>query len=588
MNLFLSKKHCFMIFFLFLLVPSRVFPDEHLPYLKNKDVMVEMSDGVRLACDIYLPRGGGTFPVIFLRTPYDKNTLGAAVGAYFSQRGYAVVVQDCRGKFASEGNFLPIINEGKDAKETLDWIGNQPWCNQRIGYWGSSYSSYSGFYLGAIRHPLLKTMVNVAGAGDMNQFLYPGGTLHLMAALPWALFSEGKSRSSIANIDIRRLFFYVPLKEAFSSIRRTSDIWNMLADPELSGLLKERISISSKFSEINIPIFHIIGWNDMMYRSSLSVYRMIQQASSGKEKPPFQKIIIGPWHHDQQWTGKTVVGEEDFGPAARIDKQSILQMSLQWFDYWLKGKDSPIVEESPARIFIMGKNEWREASCFPLAATHSQCWYLSSKKGARSINGDGVLSFIQQKGGSDFDSYIFDPMDPVPTKGGVNFHFFRNNLGIMDQRSVEERKDVLVYTSDPFPQDVEIIGPIKVVLFVSTEGKDTDFTAKLVEVRKDGYARIIEDGILRLGYRNSRRKFEPVEPGRIYKITIDLGATAILLKRGHRLRLEVSSSNFPKYTRNPNTGENPLEASFFRKVRQKVFHNEKYPSHLILTVLNKE
>jgi len=592
-NLF-SKNKLFLLLILILLCYQSLLSWEYFNYRIKKNVMVRMSDGIYLACDLYLPVKKQKYPVIFNRTPYNKENLGSSLGKYFAQRGYAVVVQDSRGKFASEGIFLPLINDGKDAKETMDWIGKQYWCNGKVGFWGSSYSSHSGFYLGAINHPLLKTMVNVAGAGDIKPFLYPGGTLHLMATLPWALFAEGKSQQSLSDIDIDKLFSTVPLSKAISTESIKPNIWSLFTDERLNRKLKQRISIAERYGNIDIPIFHVLGWNDMMYRSSIYVHQKIKDSDEDCNNSPLQKIIIGPWHHDQQWTEETKVGDEDFGPLAKMGKERILEASEQWFDYWLKGINNKIIEEYPVKYFVMGKNEWREKTEFPPINVKKQYWYLSSKEGANSLYGDGFLSsdydelnrkLLSESPSKDSDSFIYDPLNPVPTRGGVNFHFFKDNLGIKDQRPIEKRKDVLVFTSEPLPEDMEIIGPIKTVLYVSTEGRDTDFTAKLVEVRPDGYARIIEDGIIRLSRRNSLHKTEKVIPGKVYHISIDLGATAILIKKDHCLRLEVSSSNFPKYSRNPNTAEDPLKARIFKKVRQTVYHNKKYPSCVVLPIL---
>jgi putative CocE/NonD family hydrolase len=293
--------------------------------------------------------------------------------------------------------------------------------------------------------------------------------------------------------------------------------------------------------------------------------------------------MIGPWHHNQELNGGTVVGDEDFGLVAEMGLEKLLKLSKRWFDYWLKDKDDGISKEAPVKVFMMGKNKWLEESQWPPSSIELQKWYLSSDKGANGLEGDGRLS-IELPGENSDDSFIFNPEDPVPTTGGVNMHFFPDILGIKDQREVETRDDVLVYTSPALVKPMEIIGPLKVVLYASTEGVDTDFTAKLVEVRADRYARIIEDGIIRGRYRKSLETPDFLEPGKIYEFEIDLGYTAISLYKGSRLRVEISSSNFPKYDRNPNTEVEPFDAVEFKKVKQKIYCSKEYPSHLILPV----
>lgn len=550
------------------------------PYTKKADVGIVMSDGAKLATDIYLPRREGRHPVVLIRTPYKKENMGSLIAEFFAANGYAAVVQDTRGRFGSEGDFLPFIHERKDGLETLDWISEQDWSGDGIGVWGPSYLGYCGLILAISRHPALKTVINISGVGDIDPVIFPGGAFHLMAALPWALFMEGVD---LRTVDLSELYRHVPLLKAPSSIETESRIMDMFADTEIRERFGSELSIRDQLENIGIPILHMTGLNDWIYRSTLEVYSAIRESQVSGEKVAFQKLIIGPWYHDQQWEGGTRVGDEDFGPLAKMDVQQIRTLSLRWMDHWLKGKDDGLLEEPAVDLFIMGKNAWSRERSWPPHDVVYRNWYLRSEKGAASLAGDGKLS-LEKNIGPGRDRFVFDPLDPVPTLGGVNFHFFPGQLGVRDQRPVEKRKDVLVYTSEPLADDLEIIGPIKAVLYVSTEGRDTDFTAKLVEVRPDGYARIIEDGIIRARYRHSRDNPEFLEPGQVYELTVDLGATAVLIRKGCRIRLEISSSNFPKYDRNPNTGEEPLQAVEFKKVTQTIHHSDRHPSRLVLPV----
>lgn len=566
-----------MLFF----ISSVLLKAEDQSYLKDSNVMIRMSDGIQLATDVYKPTKGEKFPVILIRTPYDKENIGVGFAPSFYSHGYVVVVQDCRGKYDSEGTFIPIIQEKKDGLETLNWISNQVWCNGKIGMWGASYLAYCALILAPENHPSLKTIVNISGMGDFYELIFPGGSFHLMAGLTWALANDERAQRSLKEISINELFEFIPLYKAPDEVNYEGAFWQLMLDHPAYDRFWKELGLSDKLSKIDIPILHFTGWNDVCYRNTLLVYNGITKQT--KQEYPFQKLIVGPWHHDQQWTGKTTVGDEDFGPEAKMDSERVMDLSLRWFDYWLKGIDNGIIKEPPVKFFLMGKNDWIETESWPPSAAEKQYWYLQSQNGANGLTGDGRLSLKKpEKNEREYDKFVFNPMNPVPTRGGVNFHFFPDNLGIRDQRPIEKREDVLVYTSDPFENEIEIIGPLKVVLYASTEGKDTDFTAKLVEVRKDGYARIIEDGIIRGRFRNSKEKPQLMKPGKIYKLTIDLGATAIRINKGNRLRLEISCSNFPKYDRNPNTGEYPLRAENFKKVKQIVYHSLKYPSHIVL------
>jgi len=578
-NIFRRKS--IIYFFMFCFLSSILVKAEEQPYLKNSNVMVSMNDGIRLATDIYTPKTGDKFPVILIRTPYKKENIGDFFSPYFYSNGYVVVIQDCRGKYSSEGTFIPIIHEKEDGLKTLDWIANQSWCNGKIGMWGASYLAYCALILAPENHPFLKTIVNISGMGDFYELLFPGGSFHLMAGLTWVLGNDERAQSSLKEMNINELFEFIPLYQAPDEVGYKGTLWQLMMDHPTYDRFWKDLGLPEKFSRINIPILHFTGWNDVCYRNTLSAYNGITRQA--KQELPFQKLIVGPWHHDQQWSGKTAVGDEDFGQEAKMNVEKIMDLSVRWFDYWLKGIDNGITKEPPVKLFLMGKNKWIEAETWPPRNTKKQYLYLHSQKGANGLAGDGRLSLKKPAGKErDYDTFIFDPMNPVPTRGGVNFHLFPDNLGIKDQRPVETRKDVLVYTSDPFETEMEIIGPLKVILYASTEGNDTDFTAKLVEVRQDGYARIIEDGIIRGRFRNSKEKPQLMTPGKIYKLTIDLGSTAIRIDKGNRLRLEISSSNFPKYDRNPNTGEYPTMAENFEKVKQYIYHTLKYPSHIIL------
>lgn len=553
---------------------------KHVRYLN-----VPMGDGVRLASELFLPDQEGPFPTVLIRTPYNK-AQKVGLAQFFAERGYAVLIQDVRGRWLSEGKYRAWIDEKRDGLETLNWISNQSWCNDNIAVVGSSYLGFAGIILAPSQHPALKTIINVSGPGDLYYTLFPGGAFHQMALLPWTLFaSDGKMRRPFSSwgVPIDQLYAHRPLAEAPGLTGYQGYFWNDVINHQSDNAHWKEAGMSHQHREINLPIFHITGWNDFICSASLKEYTGISQVLKGSKEGAFQKLLVGPWHHDQLGTGQTASGDEEFGPLAKMESAHYYQLMAEWLDIYLKGEKSELKEEAPVKLFVMGKNKWVDASQYPPEDVHLEEWFISSNAGANSINGDGILTqSLPKKAGK--DDFVYDPDHPVPTYGGANIHFFIDKLGVRDQSTIEEREDVLVYTSDFFSKEMTIIGPIQMQLYASTDGPDTDFTAKLVEVRPDGYARIIQEGIIRGRFRKSFTSPELLEPEKVYEFKIDMGHTAISIPVGNRLRLEISSSNYPKYNLNPNTGEDVMRAVDFKKARQTIYFSEDYPSRIILPV----
>lgn len=555
----------FVIFFILLNANSVNAQDE---YIKVPDVKIQMYDGTCLMANIYLPDTLQKYPTILVRNPYNKDYLGI-FGETFVKYGYAVVVQDVRGKYASEGIFTVFADERKDGLATLDWIVEQPWSDGKIGMYGPSYLSYCSQILASENHPALKTIVVSSGISNIYQLMYFDGSYNQTMAI-WM------KRRGTGKIDYNGIFRLNPLNQMIDSIMEPHA--RTIMNHDTRDLFHKNMSVEN-YDKINIPILHSTGWNDYMYRSTIDLYRKVSENNS------LQKIFIGPWTHNQQLNAETSnYGDEDFGESSLWGFIKDVDISVRWFDYHIKGINNGIMEEPKAKYFIMGKNEWRTSEQFPPKNTKPLHYYLGSKKGANSSNGDGVLSIKKNKN-NDKDIFVFDPENPVPTIGGVNSHMLPELMGIKDQSEVEKRNDVLVYTTDEFINELEIAGEIKVKLYISTDVTDTDFTAKLVEVRENGYARIIEDGIAKTRFINGFDKKEAIVPGKIYEVEIIVGTTAISIPKGSKLRLEISSSNFPKFPRNHNTGENETNAVSFKKATQTIWHSEQYPSQLILPVL---
>lgn len=533
------------------------------PFTVQQNVRVRMPDGVNLATDLYLPQLADKAPAILVRTPYDRSQF-SWLGSPLAARGYVVVVQDTRGSGASEGGFEPFIHERADGAATVRWIAAQSWSNGRIGLWGTSYLTFAGLMIAAEKPPEVGAMVAISGWGDTRQMLYSGDALQLLITLGWNLSQQ---IGGLKTLDWPAVFRTVPIDSIPAKFGARQEAWNavgaMFKDPEA---LKET---SLGDASIDIPILHITGWNDFLVNDALAVYARTGH-SAGADR---RKLIVGPWAHDRIWGPATRVADEDFGETARMGGEKVVELVVRWFDFWLKGQETGIRREPPVRYFMMNENKWRTSDTWPPREARTQDWFLESGGRANTAAGDGLLvPELPRKAGS--DRFDFDPLDPVPTAGGANFHHFPEFLGPRDQRAVEERADVLVYTSAPLAADLRIAGPIDVELYASTEGAPTDFTAKLVEVRADGYARILADGIRRVKKAGLRQP-----------ISITLGHTAIAIPKGNRLRLEISSSNFPKYARNPNTGETPESATVFEKVRQRIGHGGQTPSCVRLVVL---
>lgn len=554
------------------------------PFTVQTGVMTPMSDGVKLAADVFIPREGKTFPVVLMRSPYGRSGLSPYLAEPLAGKGYAVVMQDCRGTNDSQGRFIPFVQERSDGIDTLDWIAAQPWCNGRIGIWGPSYPGFCGLVLAPERHPALQALVNISGWGESEDVTMPGGAMHLMIALPWTLNSQIGGPGVRRGTDWDEVFRYVPVTEIPASMGLPGEQWQGTVDLCSSSALMQQASIEGRYDRITAPVLHITGWHDFVGRATFDVIDGIAEANGAAEAAVFQKIVVHPLRHDQQWGDGTTVGDEDFGPSARMGIEKVMEMTTRWFDRWLKGQENGIATEPPVELFVMGDNRWATFEQWPPRDVVFQKWYLHSDEGANGSAGDGELSVAGPESNG-ADSFIFDPLNPVPTTGGANCHFFPENVGVKDQRELEERHDVLVYTSPPLAAGLRLVGPLEAVVYASTEGRHTDFTAKLVEVRADGYARIIEDGIRRGPDDSDPRDMTPIEPGRVYRYTIDMGETAISIAPGSRLRVEISSSNFPKYSRNPNTGELAESARTFEKVRQTVLHSPRFSSHVVLPVL---
>ena len=543
----------------------------HKPIVKQMSVPVAMRDGVRLASNLYLPSLHGQFPCILVRTPYGK---GADITPHyqaFVDRGYAVMVQDVRGRYESEGAFQPLTQEMGDGDDTINWIARQQWSNGKVGMMGGSYVGIVQWKAALLNNPHLKAIFPVVSGSDdyRDRYYSTGGAMKLGNRLQW--MSENL-RAPGYHTDFDKFVLHLPTRTSdITALGWTSMMYQeVIAHPTFDAFWRN-ISTREHLAKVNVPVFSVGGWYDNFVQSDLEAYSTLRRKSS------LNRILIGPWPHNMSVPFEGT----DFGPESFVP---IRELQLEWFDQWLMGKDSPLLSKPPVKVFMMGANQWREAREWPPEGSTSRFFFLESKGKANSLEGDGSLTDKLPSGGT--DQFVFDPLAPVPTRGGAvccNPKVFP--WGPLDQRTVEARKDVLVYSTKPLKRDLEVIGPVQLVLYVSTNARDTDFTAKLVDVFPDGRARNLTDGILRLRYRNSLEKPEPAVPGEIYRVTIDAGVTGNVFLKGHRIRVEVSSSNFPRFDRNPNTGGKVADAVKMNKANQTVYHDSRHPSALVLTVM---
>ena len=537
-----------------------------------------MRDGVRLAANVFLPpdhsRAASSLhiPAILERTPYGKGPGITPNYQSFVDRGYAVVVEDVRGRYDSEGIFRPLEQETADGDDTLNWIARQSWSDGKIGMIGGSYRGIVQWKAALANNPHLKAIFPVVAGDDeyRDRFYSPGGAMKLGHRLEWMAENQ---RAPGYRPDFAKYTLHLPLRTAdIAATGWISDMFQKaIAHPSFDSFWRA-ISTREQISKVRIPVFSVGGWYDNYVESDLDAYAALRKTSN------LNRIVVGPWPHNMSIPFDGV----DFGPDSG---QPIRQFQLDWFDQWLMGKDTPVVSRPPVKIFLMGANKWLETREWPPEQARPQKLYLESDGRANTLAGDGLLSDRLASRSAE-DHYVFAPYDPVPTRGGAlccNPKVFP--WGPMDQRPAEQRQDVLVYTTAPLKQDLEVAGPVEAVLYVATTAKDTDFTAKLVDVFPDGYARNLTDGILRLRYRNSLDRPELAKAGDVYRIAVDAGVTGNVFLKGHRIRVEISSSNFPRFDRNPNTGSTVADDTHLLKAGQTVYHDREHPSHIVLMVL---
>jgi uncharacterized protein len=555
---------------------------------------VPMRDGIRLATDVYLPDAPGPFPVILIRTPYSTNTdPNVQDGVFFAQRGYAVVIQDVRGRFDSEGEWAPFVHEAEDGYDAQEWCGTQPWSTGRVGTSGGSYLALTQWLAAPLRNRHLAAMAPRVGFSNLyHNWVYTGGAFQLAFNLRWGAVQMHTRSNRVQylwlppELQYGALFRHLPLVTGDENAGRDCGFYkDWIRHPD-HGLYWDRLgNVERSYGEIDVPAYGFGGWYDVFLQGTLNNFMGVRGEGRSERARRGQKLLVGPWIHDLGGRGtQTRTGDVDFGPEVLVDLRA---EELRWFDHWLLGLDTGVLDEPPVRVFVMGQNRWRTADAWPIPGTRYVEHYFHSDGHAGSLFGDGRLD-RQLPESEPPDRFVYDPADPVPTLGGSTCcgeDVTPVPMGPRDQRPAEWRPDVLVYTSAPLPADVEVTGPIKVVLWAASSAPDTDFTAKLVDVDPSGFAMNVAQGIIRARYRDSFAQPSLLEPGRIYRYEIDCWSSSNCFRAGHRLRVEIASSNFPQFDRNPNTGHAFGLDTELRPATQTVYHDARHPSHILLPAI---
>jgi hypothetical protein len=561
----------------------------------ERGVGVPMRDGVKLSTDIYLPQGEGKFPVILVRTPYKKE-MAELQARYYARRGYAFAVQDCRGRFGSPGIWEPFINEPKDGYDTIEWLAQQPWSTGKVGMIGGSYVGWVQWWAAGQRPPHLVTIIpNVAPPDPFYNIPYEHGVFFILGAIWWADILESNATADLSGVAIGKigekkylkLLRPLPVIELDKAVLgKENPYWRKWIQHPTNDAYWEQANFLDRLKNVRIPVFHQSGWFDGDGIGSKLNYLRMKESGH-----PNQKLVLGPWGHTD--TAMRRIGDRDFGPQAIIDLQ---RDYLRWFDYWLKGIDNGIAKEPLVKIFAMGSNKWLEGNVYPLPNTRFEKWYLAGGGQANTSKGDGRLTPETPPPNAPPDKYLYDPGDPTPhpefyeeteeeeKKVRTSEEKKKQREGFHEQVT-QARRDILVYVTEPFKEPFTFAGPVSAALYASSSARDTDWFMSLMEVDKEGKIFPLVAGRLRARFHRSTKKPELLKPSRVYEYKLDLWQTGITIPAGHRLRVEVASASFPLFSRNLNTGGHNETETKYVAAKQTVYHNQKYPSHVLLPVI---
>lgn len=549
----------------------------------EKGVAVPMRDGVELVADVYLPEGRGPFPALLHRVPYSREApriVNFSLDAHRSvQAGYAVVVQDVRGRFASGGSFTPFLDDASDGADTIAWILTQPWSSGRVGMAGGSYAGTTQWAAARERPPALTAIAPFVATNDAyDGWIYRQGVFELGFNLMWSLRNiappnavrEGADLGPLieAGDAIDELYEHVPLTRQPSLDDLTPYYGDWLREPLPDGRWGALRAAAD--ADVDANVLSIGGWYDIFQLGSLAGY--------ASRRGGVRRLVMGPWAHGV--FGGDYFGRS-FGIAADTATVNLTALHLRWYDRWVKGEENGAEHDALVQLFVMGADYWRDEDGWPPSDAVETPFFLRG--------GGGLTQDAPNDEGA--DEFEYDPNDPAPTLGGTTFlpglHLAANS-GPRDQSALASRRDVLCWTSGPVPAPIELVGPVSLELHVSSEAPDADFAVTLVDVAPGGPALNVADGIVRARYRNGRTTSALLSPGTVYELVVDLGGTAHVFRPGHRLRVQVTGGSFPRYERNPQTGALPAETTALRRARHRIHHDAQHPSRLVVHLVERE
>lgn len=574
------------------------------PFLYETGVAVPMRDGVQVNASLFRPVEGRV-PTLLVRTPYGIDTprtglpgngAGVPHPTPFVDQGFAVIWVEARGTFGSEGSFRPIVDERADGGDVVDWIVAQPWSDGTVGCYGASYLGIAQWALAATGHPALKAIAPMLTSMDPYDAVWhhPGGALSLSAVTSWNSLMAlndtirdlrvGGSPAAIPGIvaglrDPASVSGFSPIAQS-PVLAGRSAFDDVVGHPDYDAFWDQQDQ-RPDVARITAPVLSIAGWYDVFVVRQLRDFELLRAEAGSADAREHSRLVVGPWDHDPDLTGR--FSDHSFGPMATAAAADLPGEHARHFARWLQGAEAP-TGQLPVKLFVMGVDEWREFSSWPPLESTATALHLHTGQDAHT----GVLA-AEPAADPAGATIVYDPRDPVPTLGGAQIPASWVFSGPTDQRRLGHRDDVLTFTSPALAADTEVVGYITASLFVRTDAPDTDVTAKLIDLHPDGTARVLCDGILRLRYRNGTRTQEPTVPGEVYEVTVDMAATANRFRRGHRIRVDVSSSNFPRFDRNTNTGGviSSETVDTARIARNEVLTGPEWPSRITLPTLSE-
>ncbi|GAA4500771.1 CocE/NonD family hydrolase [Gluconacetobacter tumulicola] len=573
---------------------------------KTSNVPAKMRDGTILRADVYTPTTTGKVPVLLMRTQYGKEAAQVQPSrfqspAWFASQCYIVVVQDIRGQGKSGGTFYEYRYDRDDGYDTVQWAAALPGADGQVAMYGSSYVGATQWLAATATPPALKAIIP-SNTGDdyYDGWSYEDGAFRLAFITPWmmetiassaaanrgdkdlskALFADGKNPSTWLSFTPYGAFPALhPEKPEVAPY-----FYDTVAHPTRDSFW-EAFQIRTHYDRVKVPVLAFDGWYDSFLTGAINNFNGMRMSGGSAQARANQRLVLGPWEHIGWGRPDAVVSPmlEDIGPVAN---SPVNELTIRFLDHVLKGKDNGFTDGPRVDYFTMGENRWHTATSFPVAGTQYRTWYLGSEGRANSSMGDGSLTPDKPAGSPSSDHFIYNPANPVPSLGGHSCCAWTSGpQGQFDQSAIEQRPDILVYTSAPLKEALDVTGPITVDLFAATDAKDTDFTAKLIDVLPDGRAINLNNGIIRAAYRDSLSHPTPIVPGKVYEYHIKVWPTSNLFKPGHRIRLEISSSDYPQFAPNPNTGEPLATARTAVIANQTIWHDATHRSSVILPVL---